>query len=174
MPAIATPPPPSCRAVPELVHTGSTPEYFAYPVVAALLDDISRRHDGSAFLRSRRAFMHLRGQLTALETLETNWDSFGSEPPSASSMDSAREILKLIEDDKLIVPDRILASAEGGAAICFVANDHYAHIECPNDEGPASLVMFKAEGEPVVLDVDLRNPEEIREAMSRIRAYLQP
>src|ERR1700733_7282215 len=53
------------------------------------------------------------------------------EPASYSSVWWAERILEILRELDA-VPDRVVASAEGGIAICFVRAEKYCDIECLN------------------------------------------
>jgi hypothetical protein len=68
------------------------------------------------------------------------------------------------------LPSRITASLDGGVAICFVAGDRYADIECLND-GQILAVTTSRRERPVVWDVG-GDQLSIEHACRRIRTFI--
>ena len=71
-----------------------------------------------------------------------------------------------------LVPTRIVPSAEGGIAVCFVHGDRYADLECLNS-GEILAVTYRGVAEPLVWEVA---PESatLRTAIEHIRAHFNP
>ena len=52
-------------------------------------------------------------------TLQTDWDSYGAEPPSTDAIRASQEILEDLAEAQ-ILPSTIVPSAEGGVSIYFM------------------------------------------------------
>lgn len=87
--------------------------------------------EGSEYVRRKIAQIELENRLSQLAGLRGNWDTYGSEAPSAGAVAAAAAIGKAFINFGLI-PDVVSPSSEGGVAICFVRNQRYADIECFN------------------------------------------
>jgi hypothetical protein len=92
------------------------------------------------------ASRELQNRLGQLSALRANWDTYGSEPPSAKAVAAAAAIAKAFIEFGLI-PDAVGPSAEGGVAICFVRNQKYADIECFNS-GETLAVRYSSNEDP--------------------------
>jgi len=55
----------------------------------------------------------------------------GADQPLSGAMGQAHGILEILRSSS-VLPTRIVASGEGGIAICFIHGDNYADIECLN------------------------------------------
>jgi hypothetical protein len=68
-------------------------------------------------------------------------------------------------------PDRIMTSAEGGIAICFIKGDKYADIECLNT-GENLGVTSNRKDRPTVWEIE-PSEADISQAALRIRKFLE-
>jgi hypothetical protein len=93
----------------------------------------------------------------------------GSEPPSTLALARARAVLQQSETESL-EPIRVVASAEGGVAICFTNGKKYSDIETLNS-GEILGVTSDRRDTPVVWEVD-PTPSGIAGAVARIREFL--
>ena len=108
--------------------------------------------DGSSFMRRVVALQEAQNKLTNLLHLRSDWNSFGAEAPTESTVAVARHILRrLVWSD--LVPDGIVPSAEGGVAFCFVRGNKYADIECLNS-GEVLAVKTTRNEQPTVWALD--------------------
>lgn len=131
------------------------------------LQRILEAHAGSEFWRSL-PFELARKQLGELTTLGPDWDSYGAEPPNETAVDAAERILELLRTMS-IPPTRVVASSEGGVAICFAEEDRYADFECFND-GDIAAVRFRGTERPIVWEVPPED-DHIKAAIEQIRAH---
>jgi hypothetical protein len=90
------------------------------------------------------------------------------EPPSVEALARAREILRQFEIEN-IVPTRIVASIEGGVAICFVAGDIYADVECLNSGGILAVTSNRR-NRPNVWEIDA-SPIGIARSVAQIKDF---
>lgn len=93
--------------------------------------EVIRSREGSAYLKGLVATSLLRKKLHELANCDKNSMMPGEDPPSQHAIGAAGHVLRSFLSSHLI-PDGVLASAEGGVAICFVRGDKYADIECLN------------------------------------------
>lgn len=115
-------------------------------------NELLTSRQGSEYLRAKIAQVELENRLDLLSTLNSNWDTYGSEPPSKQSIIAATAIAKAFIDFGLI-PDAVGPSAEGGIAICFVRNQKYADIECFNT-GETLAVRYSSDENPTAWELN--------------------
>jgi hypothetical protein len=96
------------------------------------------------------------------------WPSDGTRPFD-EAIESARRVLAQFQYYGL-VPSRVVASAEGGVAICVVKDGKYADIECLNS-GALLAVNSDKFGSPEIWEI---RPEtsDIALSISRIRRFI--
>ena len=96
-------------------------------------------------------FSRLYGDLSRMESLGSNWDSYGAEPPSTSAIETTQRALRELERAGLL-PNAVVASAEGGVGIVFVRSARYADVEFLND-GDILMSTYYGEEAPVVREL---------------------
>jgi hypothetical protein len=106
-----------------------------------------------------------------LDSLATNRALLveGSDAPTSTALARARAILQQLETEGL-EPTRVVASAEGGVAICFVNGDNYSDIECLNSEEILGVTSNRRD-HPNIWEID-PNPSSYIQAVARIREFL--
>ncbi len=92
-----------------------------------------------------------------------------TEVPSTFTLTRARAILHQFETEAL-EPTRVVASAEGGVAICFASGEKYSDIECLNS-GEILGVISDRRNTPVVWEID-PSAGGLAGAVARIRDFL--
>ena len=90
-------------------------------------------------------------ELESLKNLSPNWDSYGAEPPNPTAISRLESVLDLLTNVGL-TPTKIVPSAEGGAAVCFINGAKYADIECFNN-GTVLAVLSTGRGTPEAWEV---------------------
>jgi hypothetical protein len=105
------------------------------------------------FMRLPQAdiFRKAQQKLQEMKNLLPNWNSYGAEAPNEASRNRAAETLTLLQD-RFFLPTKIVASSEGGVAICFIKDDRYADIEFLNT-GETLAVTYRGAEEPDVWSV---------------------
>jgi hypothetical protein len=114
-------------------------------------DAMIASREGSEYVRRKIAQIEFENRLSRLAMLPANWDTYGSEVPSAAAVAAAGVIGKAFINFGLI-PDAVSPSAEGGVAICFVRNHKYADIECFNS-GETLAVRYSSIENPKAWEV---------------------
>ena len=94
----------------------------------------------------------------------------GAPPPSLTAFDNATFIIQQLKNDEL-PPTRIVASAEGGIAFCFLSSKKYADIECLNDGAILGLVSDEYD-RPAAWEIS-PDPDGIAAAAARIRQFIE-
>ena len=113
-------------------------------------------------------FASLFAKLDALEDNSSLTPS-GAPTPNRQSIALARIILKRFH---LIatIPDRVVASVEGGVAICFAEGNKYSDIECLN-EGALLGVTTNRRDRPTVWEID-PSAAGISNACARVKNFI--
>jgi hypothetical protein len=107
-------------------------------------------------------------KLKRIESDPSLWPA-EAEGPSPDAVKWACLVLQQLESGAL-PPTRVVASAEGGVAICFVQGDKYSDIECLNS-GTILGVLSDGRGRPTVWEIE-PSPGAIAWAVDRIRFFL--
>lgn len=106
-------------------------------------------------------------KLKALES-DRSLLPFGAPPPSDIALLFARVVLDYLKELDLS-PDRVIASAEGGVALCFEEGERYADIECLNT-GEILGVLSNRRDRPDVWEIE-QSARSIASAASRIEGF---
>ena len=107
-------------------------------------------------------------KLKALATDHTLWAA-PQQPPSDIALALARFVLQDLQSGDM-QPNRVVASAEGGAAVCFINGNKYADIECL-DSGTILGVISNKHDRPIVWEIE-PYPRDIARAIERIREFI--
>jgi hypothetical protein len=107
-------------------------------------------------------------KLIAIESDEKLWPE-GAEGPTQVAINSAWEVIGHLKS-KGFPPTKIVASGEGGVAVCFVSGDMYADIECLNS-GAILGVTTNRRDRPNAWEID-ETPGGIEAATHRISQFL--
>jgi hypothetical protein len=138
--------------VPEIVDTF---EGTSTPVSNATVLKSQREwlpsFEGSRYLKSQNVFDILGGSIKSLGETPNNWNSYGSPAPSRAAVKNALPILKTLRA-KLLRPERVLPSAEGGVSFIFVSDTiSRAVIETLNDSASYAL-LYDLNGNSKTID----------------------
>ena len=108
-------------------------------------------------------------KLKKLATDSRLWSS-ESEPPSIEALAWSQVILQRFFDQD-VPPARVVASAEGGAALCFIDGNKYADIESLNTGGDSRCHFLTQRNKPVAWEIE---PSEIgiARAVERVRNFI--
>jgi len=108
-------------------------------------------------------------KLKELPTRSSLWPN-DSEMPSEKSIALAARALRMFKRFG-VVPSKVVASADGGVAICIMQGAKYSDIECLNS-GEILAVNSDKKGAPDVWDVG-SDDNSISVSISRIRSFLK-
>jgi hypothetical protein len=115
---------------------------------------IVSRHE-SQYISQTMAQVELEKKVQKLSNLATDWDSYGSEPPSSASIALALEIGAVFI--KLgLTPDVVVPSSEGGVALCFIRDKKYADVEFFNS-GSVVAVRHSPQDDPIAWSITSDN-----------------
>ena len=103
-------------------------------------DQLSGSREQSTYLTIKYGLIDALEALDRISGMEKNWDSYGSEPPSADAIRASKETLDQLAGE-LLLPSTIVPSAEGGVSIYFMTGSRTAYVESYN-QGSQSLVMY--------------------------------
>lgn len=124
---------------------------------------------GSEYISQTMAIVELENKLQKLGRLSNNWDSYGSDAPSAATISSASRIGTIFI--KLgLTPDVTVPSSEGGVALCFIRNKKYADVEFFNS-GSIIAVRHSLQDDPKAWSITHDNAA-IESAVKVISQYL--
>jgi hypothetical protein len=101
-----------------------------------------------------------------MKYLHVDWNGYNSEAPNKFARDMAESVL--LSAARVIIPNRVAPSAQGGVGICFYNGDRYGDIECLNT-GEILATISDGSGRPLVWEV---RPSETWRALERISAYI--
>lgn len=107
--------------------------------------------------------------LQALAALESDWDSYGSQPPNMTAIELARTVLEVLAEMGLM-PLSLAPSPDEGVSISFLKGKRLAAIECFNT-GEIVAVTSDGSGSPRVWGVGV-DREAIREALEEMRDFV--
>jgi len=131
--------------------------------------DWRRRLGQSTFLSVKYGLNDAEAMLDRVGTVQYNWDSYGSEPPSIDAIQAARQMLAVLAE-AMVLPTTIVPSAEGGVSIYFMTGgDRTVYIETYNN-GSQALVMYDQDGNTEVSEIGREVAES--DVASRILDYL--
>ena len=108
-------------------------------------------------------------KLDSIATDPSLWPE-DAERPESYAIGCASEVIGQLANDGL-VPTKVVASAEGGVAICFVAGDKYADIECFNS-GEMLGVISNKYNRPSAWEIE-QNSDGIARATAKISCFLR-
>jgi hypothetical protein len=94
----------------------------------------------------------------------------GAEPPSVNAQVLASVMLRQLQAADQTPPTRVVASAEGGVAICFVSSNKYADVEFLNT-GEILGVVSNRHDTPIVWQIG-QSPREFMAAAFRISRFI--
>jgi hypothetical protein len=109
-------------------------------------------------------------KLVGLGRLQQDWDGYGSESPSDTSVYLATRILEVLKSIGL-EPARILALADGGIGFYFSKASGYAGLECTNT-GEVALILKGATPRQVETSLVSTEDIELRIALERVQAFV--
>jgi hypothetical protein len=107
-------------------------------------------------------------KLAKILTTPSLWPE-GAEGPSESAGRVARLVLSQFKEFDL-VPTKVVASAEGGVAICVVRGERYSDVECLNS-GEILAVNSDKKNLPDVWEIK-RETNDLALSLSRIRTFV--
>ena len=111
------------------------------------------------------------GHFEKLKSLATDQALWADEQqrPSEYALAWARLVLQDLQKIG-IAPTKVVASVEGGAAICFVDRNKYADLECLNSGAILGVISNKHD-RPVVWEIEPEARSIVR-AVERIREFI--
>lgn len=94
----------------------------------------------------------------------------GAVPPSRTAIAVARKIL-----DRCLVhfnsnPDKVVATVDGGIAICFINGNKYSDIECRNDGGMLGVTTNRRD-RPIVWEIQ-PSLSSVDSACAKIKKFI--
>ena len=123
----------------------------------------------SKFLQIEKTYQELRSSLSVCATLPENWDSYGAAKPEQHSIEAADRFLQKLFAE-LLMPNRVIPSAEGGVAVYFNSDNKTAYLEYRNSRS-VILAMFDDDSDPIIVELTESDADESR-ALYLIRSYI--
>jgi hypothetical protein len=106
----------------------------------------------SEFLAIEAEQLILEHKLAKVRSYPDNWDTYGAPGPALNTAAATERLLRRAFSVK-VIPDSIVASAEGGIATYFFKGDKSAYVEYRNS-GEAVAVMYGRTDDPIVREID--------------------
>ncbi len=110
------------------------------------------------------------GPLLSAAKLQKDWDSYSADAPTPLAINAAERALEILRHLNA-EPAAVLPSADGGVGICFNNGGKYGQLEFLNN-GEAHALLYGGVDGPQAWQIDLTEPDAMREAWKRVRAYL--
>ncbi|MCX7427994.1 MAG: hypothetical protein NTW96_20490 [Planctomycetia bacterium] len=108
-------------------------------------------------------------RLSRLESLESDWDSYGAEAPHRVSIDAARNVLDVLAEADF-EPASVDPSAEGGVCLSFRRGNRYGDIECFNS---GEILAVTSSGGDDTRAWEIRGfGQHLETALNEIRAFV--
>jgi len=134
--------------------------------MAEMRNRVSELPNDAALAASR-----LDGGLSMIDSLANSkptWAGREVEPPAQQAIETAKDAYRRIFTGGFIT-DRIVASGEGGVALCFLRGDAYADMEFLNDGELLACTLDRTSGATEVWEFSL---EMISVTADRIKDFL--
>lgn len=155
----------------------TTLDYFGY-VTAPVREEVNRNYIRRSVSRqittneysniSKKKFLSHIHKLKEIAEIKNQSPEI-DDAPSREALFFANLVIEQLQRDEL-APAKIVESVDGGVAICFVAGDKYADIECLNT-GEILGVTTNRRDRPSVWEIK-QNASEIARATERIREFI--
>ena len=107
-------------------------------------------------------------QIDALLTSTPSWGGKAVPPPSEPAAWRAKQAYRMFASQEL-VPDRIVASGEGGVALCFLRGDKVADVEFLNNGENLASIEDRVSGATEIWEF---TTSELKTTQTRIREFL--
>jgi len=158
--------------VPEISDTferTSTP--VSNPHIRRVQSDWRVNFSNSRYLKSQNVFDAFDSEIERLRYTQANWNSYGSPAPSDIAIENARPILQALRT-KLLQPERVLPSADGGVAFTFVSDTiSRAAIEALND-GQSYVLLYDLNGNSDTVEWPVTQAEQLA-LIGQLAAHLR-
>jgi hypothetical protein len=124
----------------------------------------------SSAIRKEQLYSSFRDQLLSAAKLQKDWDSYSADAPTPLAINAAERALEILRHLNA-EPAAVLPSADGGVGICFNNGGKYGQLEFLNN-GEAHALLYGGVDGPQAWQIDLTEPNAMREAWKRVSAYL--
>ena len=113
----------------------------------------------------------LLARIDKLRSLPDNWDSYGAPTPAPFTRRYADTAVRHTFELRCL-PDAIIASAEGGVALCWDRAERHAYIEFDN-EGAAIYARYSGQDEPLLREFSPDDVESIENYIDDVRSFIR-
>jgi hypothetical protein len=136
-------------------------------------DDLEKRNRAvSRFYEDKNIFNQLQTVVEELINVNANWNSYGSESPNSEAIKESKDVLRLLRSH-LLVPERVLPSAEGGVTFTFVSETPArGAIEVLNNS-EAYVLLYDLQGNSKVNEWPRADRERQNELIEGLRNHLR-
>lgn len=131
----------------------------AWSKSSEIANDISTREFDLHFTR-----------LHELQSLEEGWDSYGASAPQPRAIEAASMVLKHLQELQFL-PDRVLASADGGVAIAFISNTKNRAVAEFLNSGEIIGLLYDLAGNSKTIELD--DLDRLDDFLGEIRSHLR-
>jgi hypothetical protein len=158
----------SCRAL--QFEDSLTP--VSSPAILTTSEQVRRSFLGSRYLSRQNVFERLELAVQSLVNVSGDWNSYGSPAPTVESVECAMPILRALRT-KLLEPDRVLPSADGGVAFTFLSDTiNRAAIEALNS-GESYVLLYDLRGNSETIEWPTTSLSAQVELIDRLAAHLR-
>jgi hypothetical protein len=156
----------------------SAPQYednitpVSSPAILATSEQLRRSFQGSRYLSSLNVFEVLDNSIDHLIFTSPNWNSYGSPAPTVESVNGSKPILRALRA-KLLAPERVLPSADGGVAFTFISETiSRAAIESLNS-GESYVLLYDLKGNSETIEWPPSSTHAQLELIGRVATHLR-
>ena len=157
----------SCRAL--QFEDNLTPASSA--AILTTSEQVRRSFLGSRYLSRQNVFENLEMLVQGLVNVPGNWNSYGSPAPNSEAVERSKPILRALRA-RLLEPDGVLPSADGGVALTFVSDTiSRAAVEALNS-GESYVLLYDLRGNSETIEWPA-NPSAQIELIGRLATHLR-
>lgn len=136
-------------------------------------DNLEKRNQSvSRFYEDKNIFNQLQIRAESLAQVSANWNSYGSESPNSAAIQDCVEVLRSLRAH-LLVPERLLPSAEGGVSFTFVSDTPARGAIDVLNTSEAYMVLYDLQGNSQVLEWPKGDEEKQAELIEGLRDHLR-
>ena len=140
--------------------------------ILTISEQVRRSFLGSRYLCRQNVFENLEILVQGLVNCPYNWNSYGSPAPSSETVEQSKPILRALRT-KLLEPDRVLPSADGGVALTFISDTiSRAAIEILNS-GEAYVLLYDLKGNSETIEWPATNLSAQVEVIGHLATHLR-
>ncbi|MGC1870462.1 MAG: hypothetical protein WA700_05845 [Acidobacteriaceae bacterium] len=134
---------------------------------------LSKLPEESLYYAQSQEFLRLFDELACVAQIKNGWDGYTAPAPRADTIATAELVLRGLQR-RLVTPDWITSSAEGGVAISFLSKSaRRALIELLND-GENYVLLYDLQGKTQTIELTEQFDDNgLERLVSILESYLQ-